>query len=94
MIENVSISVDCYSYAQLLSGMKLKIYFEIILPFLMSDDNEKESFIKNPGEYQSHLIDTCEEQWSDIIKTNTAKLLFKFFEKVDGSVTMMTIITS
>lgn len=60
----------------------------------MSDEAEKENFVKSPTEYQSHLIDTCEEQWSDIIKTNAAKLLFKFLEKVDGSVTMMTILTS
>lgn len=42
--------------------MKLKIYFEIIIPFLMSDEAEKENFVKSPTEYQSHLIDTCEEQ--------------------------------
>lgn len=42
LITNINISVDCYSYAQLLSGMKMKVYFEIILPFLMSSETEKE----------------------------------------------------
>lgn len=94
LITNINISVDCYSYAQLLSGMKMKVYFEIIFPFLMSSETEKEQFEKNPTEYQGLLIDTCEDQRSDIIKTNAAKLLFKFVSKVDGSATMIGIINS
>lgn len=61
LIENVVISCDCYSYSQLLSGMKLKVYFEIIFPLTLATEKDNEEFIKQPTEYQSHLVDTCEE---------------------------------
>ena len=41
--------------------MKLKVYFEMILPLSIASDKEKNEFLKQPTEYQSHLIDTCEE---------------------------------
>jgi len=41
--------------------MKLKVYFEIIFPLTQATEHDKVEFVKNPTEYQSHLVDACEE---------------------------------
>ena len=57
----------------------------ILFPLLKMQDGERNLFEESPEEFNALAEDCCDKQLSGVLKTEAAKLLEKFGDKVPGS---------
>lgn len=66
-----------------------KIYMQIVLPYTIISEKEKEDIVSDPHEFVNYQIDICQKQKSRTYKSQAAKLLECIVDHVDGMLTFV-----
>lgn len=63
----------------------------VCIPLMRTTQSELEKFERNPSEFVSIAVDTCDEQHSRIAKAKAAHLLEHLCDNIDGAVSFTTV---
>ena len=91
MLKLLSTVSDLSQFYSIFAQNKQKIIVDIILVLLCSSSDEKEKMVSDPHNFVTMAIDTCENQESELPKTEASKLLENICDHIDGSLTFLVV---
>ena len=90
LLDNMAICTQSGLFQDLFSRIKDKIINDILLMFLTTSKKEMDDAIEEPKEFMNFAWDVCDKQESWTVKTEAAKCIEAFADKVDGFLSILT----
>jgi hypothetical protein len=91
LLENITITTKSRLFTEYLSKLRAKIIVDILFMFLASSESEQAKAIDEPKEFMNYALDVSDKQESKTVKTQAAKWLEAFSDKVDGSISFISM---
>lgn len=91
LLENITICTKSRIFTEYLSKLRAKIIVDVLLMFLASSESEQMKASDEPKEFMNYALDVSDKQESKTVKTQAAKWLEAFSDKVDGSISFISM---
>ena len=91
LLENMIISTRSRMFCDFFAKVRAKIIWDILLMLLTTSEKEEMDAVEDPKEFISLAIDVWDKQESKTVKTQAAKWLEAFADKIDGSISFLSM---
>ena len=91
LLENMIICTRCRIFLDFFARVRARIICDVLLMLLTTSNKEEIDAIEDPKEFINLAIDVCDKQESKTIKTQAAKWLEAFADKIDGWISFLSM---
>jgi hypothetical protein len=91
LLENLTICSRSRIFSDYFARVRAKVITEVLFMFLTTSEKEKMDAVDQPKEFMNLALDVCDKQESKTVKTQAAKCLEAFGDKVDGCISFCSM---
>jgi len=91
LLENMSISARSRIFWDFFARSRAKVISEILLMFLTTSEKEYIQATEEPKEFMNYALDVSDKHESKTVKTQAAKWLESFWDKIDGCISFCSM---
>lgn len=91
LLENMIICTRSRMFSDFFARIRAKVITEVLFMFLLTSDKEYAYIEDDPKEFMNLALDVCDKQESKTVKTQAAKCLEAFGDKVDGCISFCSM---